>query len=112
MDNFENTKGIIGDSVKDVTHTSLIGAETIFSFGLGGATAKSYNGATMGQETMRWLKNSLNSPRSQFNLVPRFDTGRVIATSLVNTLAIQASWNAGLMIGSGITTLSQGVECE
>ncbi len=74
--------------------------------------AKSYNGSTGMQEAVRWLKNSMSAPRSQFNLVPRYDTGRVLATSLINTAAIQVAWNGGLMIGSGITTLIQGVECD
>lgn len=95
-----------------VTNTGLVGAETILSFAFGGAAAKSYNGATMSQEAMRWIKNSMNAPRSQFNLVPRMDTGRVLATSLVNMVAIQIAWNGSLMLGSGITTLIQGIECD
>lgn len=92
--NYTTGREQINQITEDVLHTGLLTAEFILSGGLGGFAAPSYNGSTVLQEGARWVKNKMSAPKSQFNLVPRFDTGRVLGTTIVNALAVNLAWNA------------------
>ncbi len=105
------------DSVID-NHNPVpaIQPDTAASFLLGGPAAKSYNGSTIVQETIRYTRGRINAPRSQFKAYPRFGWSTVAKTTAINRSAASLSWYAGRAVGATVNSAYNlavyGGDCE
>ncbi|MCD9033539.1 hypothetical protein LDO32_17640, partial [Luteimonas sp. Y-2-2-4F] len=104
-ENWKTTSNTIDSAMSRVNPLDLpLGPQTYINFALGGVVAKSYGGTTSVQEIIRYVSGRISAPRSQFRLYPRFDTGRVLLTSVAQGVSVNVAWYDGRAIGNALYT--------
>ncbi len=118
VDNYINTQKAADGMVDDVFDSIpdwMTSPATPFTTMLGGATAGSAGGRTLGQAAVRFWKESFLSRSGAGWIQPIRTAGlftNAIRTSLVQGVAVSGAWSGGVLLGSMVSATAKSISCS